>query len=226
MGRRIVVTPMETAGEPRFDSWLPGEGLLEESLALAAIVFVLGEIVVLGVSYLFMSLADAAVTTVSAAPIVAALAAMLALFLAFYRVLRFERRERRYMQFLDYQLDALMAEEDDEPVEAAPNVRDTKYWDRLAFTLMRRYYDTLNRTRSREAAARAISRDACVKAGLCNQKEWNVVNRLFVARGLRRGRKRGLTPRTFDEAWRLWQAKSAEVSGWYVDEHGDWIPKE
>ena len=217
---------MEGARERFFDApsgWM----LLSESAQVARALFLALVLLGGGAAKIFLPWKEAGLLTLTLIAPAALVAAVLVwLGLVTYRALWFERRERRYMRFLDHQLDALMGEEDEGDVEVVLNVRDTRYWDRLAFTLLRRYYDTLNRTRSREAAARAISRDACVKAGLCNQKEWNVVNRLLVARGLRRGRKRGLIPRTFDEAWRIWQQKSAEVSGWYIDEDGDWIPKE
>ena len=210
----------------RFFDAPPGWMLLSESGAVARALFFALVLLGGGVAKILLPWKKALLLTLTlTVPASLVVAVLVWLGLVAYRTLWFERRERRYMQFLDFQLEALMGEEEG-PVETVSNGRDTRYWDKLAFTLLRRYYETLNRTGSREAAARAISRDACVKAGLCNQKEWNVVNRLLVARGLRRGRKRGLTPRTFDEAWRLWQEKGGEVSGWYIDEEGDWIPKE
>lgn len=230
MTRRVIVIPSQATEErPAFDSWLPGRGLLQESVALAGIVFVAGEMLLLGITYLVMPLADAALATLAAAPVVAALAALVALVLALYRVLRFERRERRHMALLDAQVEAAWRElQEAMPAARVPTggIRDDRYWDRLAYEILRRYYATLARTRSREAAARAISRDVCVQAGLCNQKEWNVVNQLLVKRGIRAGRKRYLRPRTFDEAWRIWQEKSAGVHRWIFDEQGDMIPQE
>ncbi len=206
----------------------PGWVLLAESSAVARAFFI--AVIVLGavLAKLFLPWQKTALLTLTfIVPSALALATLLWLTLVLYRALWFERRERRYMLWLDYHLDRLIAEQDtEEPQRAVTNVRDTRYWDQLAFVILQRYYYTLTQTGSREAAARAISRDVCVSAGLCNQKEWNVVNRLLVARGLRRGRKRGLTPHSLDEAWRIWQQKSAEVSGWYIDEHGDWIPRE
>lgn len=231
MTRRItVIPPQATEERPPFDSWLPGQGLLQETVVLAVMVFVAGELVLLGAAYLVMPLADAALFTLGAAPLVAALAALVALALAAYRVLRFERRERRHMALLDAQVEAVWRQLQEEVAQVRPQVkggvRDDRHWNRLAYEILRRYYDTLARTGSREAAGRAISREACVEAGLCNQKEWNVVNQLLIKRGIRAGRKRYLQPPTFEAAWRTWQEKGAHASGWIIDPQGDWIPKE
>lgn len=229
MTRRITVMPPQNPDEPVFDSWLPGRGLLQESIALAGIVFAASEMIVLGVAYLAMPLVDAALFTLAVAPVTAALAALIALALAVYRVLRFERRERRYLALLDAQVEEVWRRlEEEEPafrMAADENVRDDRYWDRLAYEIISRYYDTLARTGNRKAAAQAISRDACVRAGLCNQKEWNIVNQLLIKRGIRDGRKRYLRPRTRDEAWRLWKEKASARHGWKVD-GVYWIPKE
>ncbi len=231
MGRRIVMTPPAPDAEKHiFDSpYLPGQGLLQESLYLALIVFGAGMLLLFVPLYLTMPLLEAVLVTVEAVPLVAALSALVALIMAVYRALRYERRERRYMRMMDYQLEQMRREFEDRDTYvdmAGGQEVDSRRWDRLAYDLLRRYYDTLARTGSREAAARAMSRDACVREGICTQKEWNIVNSLLVGRGLRDGRRRVLIPRTFDEAWRIWQEKSALVSGWYVDDDGMWIPKE
>ncbi len=215
------------AAAGRFFDAPPGRMLLAESGAVARALFIALTLLGAAAAKVVLPWKEVGLLTLTLiAPAALVVAVLVWLGMVLYRALWFERRERRYMQFLDVQLDALMEEEDEGDAEVVPNVRDTKYWDRLAFTLLQRYYETLNRTRSREAAARAISREACVREGICNQKEWNVVNRLLVARGLRRGRKRGLIPRTFEEAWRIWQEKSAQTNRWYIDDHGDWIPRE
>ena len=226
MTRRIMVMPPQTSGEEVFDSWLPGRGLLQESIALAGIVFVAGEIMLLGAAYLVLPLTDAVLVALAAAPVVAAFAALVALVLALYRVLRFERRERRYMWFLDHQLRRMV--EGEEPMDTTSSLKagryDEKYWDRLAYEVLRRYYTVLERTGDPAQAVQAISRRACVQDGLCTQADWNELNRLLKARGIRG--KRFLRPKTFDEAWAIWQERSAQVNGWYVRQDGTWVPKE
>lgn len=101
---------------------------------------------------------------------------------------------------------------------------DLRYWDRLAYEVLRRYYAVLQRTGDPAQAVQAISRRACVRAGLCTQTDWNELNRLFQARGIRG--KRRLLPPTFEEAWRLWLEGGERSSGWYVREDGTWVPKE
>ena len=234
MGRRIVVMPPQAEVEQKsFDSWLPGQGLLEESLALAGIIFVAGEVLIFGVAYVALPLGEAAMTTVALMPLVAALAAFVALALAVYRVLRYERRERRHLAMMDLQVEHLRRQvfpnggntTGPEPPVAHDVVSDGRRWSQIAYEMLRRYYDTLARTGSREAAARAMSRDVMVRAGVCHQKEWNIVNRLLIKRGIRHGRKRVLRPRTFEEAWAIWQQTHAHPPGWYVTDDGMWVPK-
>ena len=230
MRRRITITsPQSVPEEVAFDSWLPGQGLLQESIALAGIIFVAGEIIVLGVAYLAVPLADAVLFTLAAAPVMAALAALIALALAVYRVLRFERRERRHIALLDARveeawrwLEPPVAEETAGSGRVARD--DLRYWDRLAYEVLRRYYTVLDRTGDPARAVQAISRRACVGDGLCTQGDWNELNRLLQARGIRG--KRRLRPTTFEEAWRMWQEGERKKGGWYVREDGVWVPKE
>jgi len=232
VARRVIVMPSQADSEERaFDSWLPGEGLLQESLALAGIVFIALEVVLFAVAYLVQPLSEAVVTTLGAAPLVAALAAVIALVLAVYRVLRYERRERRHMALLDAQVEEAWRrlppeEEQDTPLRhpIAVQPSDIHYWDGLAYEVLRRYYTVLSRTGDPNRAVTAISRRVIVKEGLCSQPDWNELNRLLQERGIRG--KRYLIPKTFEEAWRLWRARSAQVSGWYVREDGVWVPKE
>ena len=230
MNRRIVVMPPQAEAEQKpFDSWLPGQGLLEESLALAGIIFAAGEVLIFGLTYVVLPLNEAAMTTVALMPLVAALAAFVALALAVYRVLRYERRERRHLAMMDLQVEHLRRQVEDTGerltgTRFAEHESGTRYWDQLAYEMLKRYYSVLQRTGDPNQAVHAISRRVCVKDGVCTQTDWNELNRLLQTRGIRG--KRFLIPKTFEEAWQLWQEHSLQVSGWYVRDDGVWVPKE
>ena len=238
MSRRItVMTPdMSDVEERPFDSWLPGQGLLQESIALALIIMVAGEVIIFGLAYPLLPPVEVLSLTLDLFPLVAALAALIALVLAVYRVLRYERREKRHLEMMDLQVEHLRRQvypDGDEgvpPVAGQPAthdvVSDGRRWNRIAYEMLRRYYGTLRRTGSREAAARAMSRDVMVQAGVCTQREWNIVNQLLIRRGIRHGRKRFLRAATFDEAWGIWRRAQANPPGWYVTDDGYWVPKE
>ncbi len=229
MGRRIVMTPPAPDAEKHiFDSpYLPGQGLLQESLYLALIVFGAGMLLLFVPLYLTMPLLEAVLVTVEAVPLVAALSALVALIMAVYRALRYERRERRYMRMMDYQLEQMRREFETREtyVSAAEKQEvDSRRWDRLAYEVLKRYYSVLQRTGDPNQAVHAISRRVCVSEGLCTQADWNELNRLLQTRGIRG--KRFLIPKTFEEAWQLWQEHNLQVSGWYVRDDGVWVPKE
>ena len=60
-----------------------------------------------------------------------------------------------------------------------------------------------------------ITRDECVKAGACNQPDWNTVNQLMKARGVK-AKNKMRDDLTFETAWALWRAGKKRNQSWAV----------
>ena len=217
MRRRYVIVPdVPEMPKADFDSpYIPGSGLIQETVAVAVIVWIGLCATALGVGLLFAPLDK----MLSLAPKVLgfnlAVASIFAVALAVYRTLRHEREERLIREeiFRRWEReDALFApDEEREEGEELSRAR----LDYVALTLLKRYYHVLRRTGSLSDAAHAISRERMEKEGI-KQAEWNIVNRLFQEWGIRDGRRRYLKPQSFEEAWQIWLERSTNARSFKV----------
>ncbi len=228
MRRRYVIVP--DVPDEMDSPLIPGHGLLQETVATAVIVFCGLVLAELGFGISFMSLGKAVGFAIKLLGLDLGVAALFAVVLAVYRTLRHEREERLRLEEIyrrwereDWEWEKLTAveEEDVERAQAELAEADVDY---IARQILKRYYATLEATGDPAKAVSAISRRACVKAGICNQPQWNLVNHLLQVRGIRDGRY--LKPRTFAEAWGMWVEGRAKTRRWGVNSRGEWVPLE
>ena len=228
MRRRYLVVPPV---KEEFDSpFIPGHGLLQETVATAVIVFCGLALAELGFGTTLMPVARALGLTVRLLGLDLGIAAIFAVALAVYRTFRHEREEKirreeilRQWEREDWEWEKLtrVEEEDAERAQAELAEADIDY---IARQLLKRYYATLEATGDPAKAVTAISRRACVKVGICNQPQWNLVNHLLQTRGIRDGRY--LKPQSFAEAWGLWVEGRAKTRRWGVNSRGEWVSLE
>jgi len=206
-----------------FDSpIIPGKTLLQETLFLGGLFFLAQETLIWATSYMFTDgLLGALSTAIEFVPLALSVSTVTTTAIAVWRVFRFERQERRRLQEWDARIRALQLENErlrreldamryavsPEKVESETEgiVQSTAWWKELGVKMLERYYFVL-RSQGEEAAIRAISRREMTAAGLCTQHQWNVVNRLLVASGIRKSGRDGMMPATYNEAVGLWLA--------------------
>lgn len=163
-------------------------------------VFILAGAISLGVVYLFFELTSKALAVVSAISLVLSVLSTACLTFRWslavaerdWRVEDLERKRRWKLEDEDRKhaaqmADAIAQQQEDE------EITDYSWVPIVAFEILQRHF-----------FGQSTTRHACtVDAKLCSQADWNLVNQVFLAIGLKRGYK--LTPGdTLEEAWATW----------------------
>jgi len=209
---------------------IPGKTLFQEAIFLGGMILVTIEAMIMAGAYVVEAqVLDAFVVAAHAFPVTFAVSTLATTTIAGWRVFRHERIERRKLRRLDAELNALALENerlrrelaamartlaemvpDDQGggadvVGTAGVVQAPSWWRDLGIKFLQRYYNALQNG-GEEMAIKAISRRQMVADNICTQHQWNIVNRLLVASGIRRNGREGMVPATYSEAVGLWHA--------------------